>query len=171
MNLLNLISQRSSVRDFASTPIEREKIEYLIESARLAPSAVNAQPWYFIVIQNEENKLKIQSCYQRDWFKTAPVYILVCGDHTKSWKRKDGKDFCNIDIAIAVEHICLMATEQGFGTCWVCNFDAEKCKELFELPSHIEPIVILPVGYPKNISMDESKMRKNLQEIIRWEKF
>lgn len=172
MNLLELSTKRYSLRNFEKKPVEKNKIEYILEAARLAPSAVNYQPWYFVVITENESIQKIQACYERDWFKTAPMYILICGDHAQSWKRKDGKDFCDVDIAIAVEHICLAAVEQGLGTCWVCNFDAEKCRQLFELPDNIEPIAILPVGYEKE-PLEEfvPKNRKCLEEIVRWEKF
>ena len=78
---------------------------------------------------NEENKTKLQQCYNRDWFKTAPMYIIASILHDEEWVRADGKPHGNIDIAIAVEHLCLAATEQGLATCWVCNFDANLCKE------------------------------------------
>ena len=176
MNFLTLASRRFSVRDFASTPIDREKLDYVLEAGRIAPSAVNAQPWFFVVINDEENKQKLHDCYNRDWFKTAPTCIVICGNHELSWKRNDGKDHCDIDIAIACQQICLAATEMELGTCWVCNFDAAKCKELFDLPQHIEPIVFIPIGYPKDKSVFETvfeagKKRKPASEIIKWDKF
>jgi nitroreductase len=173
MDFLKLTTKRCSVRDFAPVSVEREKLEYILETARMAPSAVNLQPWCFSVIRDEAERLKLQSCYNRDWFKTAPVYIVICGNHELSWKRKDGKDYCDIDTAIAIEHICLAATEQGLGTCWVCNFDAEKCRDLFEIPDYIEPIAIIPIGYPNDNSVfdGENKKRKSLLEIVKWDKF
>ena len=72
----------------------------------------------------------------------------------------------DIDVAILTEHLCLAAAEQGLGTCWVCNFDAPRVKELFALPEHIEPIVLLPLGYPADESVFEGeKKRKTLTEI------
>ena len=172
MNFLKLATARSSVRNFDSTPIEPEKLDYILEAGRIAPSAVNAQPWFFVVIREEENRQKLQACYDRDWFKTAPIYIVICGNHELSWKRNDGKDHCDIDVAIACQQICLAATEMKLGACWVCNFDSEKCKELFNLPQHIEPIVFIPIGYPKDISVFETdKKRKPLSEIVKWDKF
>ncbi|MCD7973560.1 MAG: nitroreductase family protein [Candidatus Azobacteroides sp.] len=173
MNFLDLVKKRFSLRNFSDRPVEREKIDYLLETARWAPSAVNYQPWYFIIIQEEEGKEKLRACYGREWFKTAPLYILICGDHEISWKRKDGKDFCDVDISIAVEHLSLAAAEQGLGSCWVCNFDAEKCKESFNLPAHIEPIVILPVGYPDEKAglSEKERKRKTIDEITKWETF
>lgn len=167
MKLLERIQTRYSVRSFLPTQVEKEKIDYLLECARWAPSAVNAQPWHIIVVQQEKNKRALHQCYQREWFKQAPMYMLVCSNHQESWKRKyDNNDHCSIDIAIAVEHIALAVQEVGLGTCWVCNFDAVLCAELFELPNHIEPIVILPIGYP-NDSLNEKK-RKLIQDIVEW---
>ncbi len=167
MNVLTLTKNRHSVRSFLPTAVEREKIDYLLECARWSPSAVNAQPWHFIVVQEESNKQALHQCYERDWFKQAPMYLIVCGNHKESWKRKfDNKDHCAIDIAIAVEHIVLAVQEVGLGTCWVCNFNPILCARLFSLPSHIEPIAILPIGYP-NDEITEKK-RKSIDEIVEW---
>ena len=121
MNFLELTKRRCSVRKYASRPVETEKLDYILEAARMAPSAVNYQPWCFLVVKSDKGREKIQSCYPREWFKQAPCYIVVCGDHAQSWKRADGKDHMDIDAAIAAEHICLAAAEQGLGSCWVCN--------------------------------------------------
>jgi nitroreductase len=129
----------------------------------MAPSAVNKQPWKFHIISNEEDIMKIRQCYHRDWFKTAPMYIIASILHDQEWVRSDGKHHGDIDIAIAVEHLCLAATEQGLATCWVCNFKADICKELFTLPENEEPAVIIPLGY----AADEMKpkTRKSIDEI------
>ena len=174
MNFLELVTKRCSIRRFASTPVEIEKIEYILEAARLSPSAVNFQPWTFVVVQQEEGKQKLHDCYSREWCKSAPLYIIVCGHHDQSWKRgSDGKDFLDVDAAIAAEHICLAATELGLGTCWVCNFNAELCHRQFGLPDTTEPIAIIPIGYPEDSLMFEqtAKKRKGLSEIVKWEKY
>ncbi|QGY47127.1 nitroreductase [Maribellus comscasis] len=170
MEFQNLIKNRFSVRSFKNTAIEPAKINMILEAGRLAPSAVNFQPWHFIVVQQTENLKKIKAIYPREWITSAPVLIIACSDHSKSWKRRlDGKDSADIDISIAVDHMTLQAVEIGLGTCWVCNFDAKKCSELFNIPEHIEPVVILPLGYP-DISAPEKK-RKPLEEITHWETF
>lgn len=153
--------------------VEQEKIDYILEAARLAPSAVNYQPWYFVWVQSAEGKAKLQECYPREWFKQAPYYLIVCGDHQQSWKRGDHKDHMDIDAAIATEHICLAAAEQGLGTCWVCNFDTELCRKHFKIPEMIEPVVLIPFGYPSDPALfDETpKKRKPIEEIIKRESF
>ena len=87
MSFLELARKRCSIRKYAPKNVEQEKIDYILEAARLAPSAVNYQPWYFVWVQSAEGKAKLQECYPREWFKQAPYYLIVCGDHQQSWKR------------------------------------------------------------------------------------
>ncbi len=165
MNFIELAKSRSSVRTYLSKKVEEDKISYMLDCARFAPSAVNSQPWTFIIVQEEENRKHLQACYDREWFKSAPLYILVCGSHSQSWHRKsDNKDHCDIDVAIAVDHLVLAATEQGLGTCWVCNFDVALCSTLFQLSNDVEPIVILAIGYSDG--NDAAKIRKEMKEIV-----
>lgn len=169
-NFDELILHRFSVRSFTSQPVEKQIILEILNAARLAPSAVNFQPWQFIVVTEPENLVGIHEVYPRVWFKEAPVCIAVCADHRKSWKRKaDGKDFADIDIAIAVDHLVLKATEMGLGTCWVCNFDPALTRRKLLLPEYLEPLVLIPLGYTE--SSMPVKSRKQLNEMVHWEKF
>lgn len=104
MDLLDLAKKRCSVRQYAATPVEKEKLDYILEVARLAPSAVNFQPWQFLVVSTKENLEKVQSCYEREWLKTAPLCIIACEDHAASWKRgSDGKDHTSLSpLSISV---------------------------------------------------------------------
>ena len=86
MSFLELARKRCSIRKYAPKNVEQEKIDYILEAARLAPSAVNYQPWYFVWVQSAEGKAKLQEFYPREWFKQAPYYLIVCGDHQQSWK-------------------------------------------------------------------------------------
>lgn len=166
MNLLSLIESRYSCRDYQNLPVEQEKIDYILECVRMAPSAVNFQPWRFYVITSEEDKRKIQACYKRDWFLTAPMYIMATLRHDEEWVRKDGKRHGDIDVAIAVEHLCLAATEQGLATCWVCNFHEEIAREQFNLPEDEEAIVLIPIGYANPATPVPDKTRKPLSDIV-----
>ena len=165
MNFLGLVKIRYSCRAYQSLDVEKEKLDYILECVRFAPSAVNKQPWRFHIVNGEDEKAKLQQCYNRDWFKTAPLYIVASILHDEEWVRADGKHHGDIDIAIAVEHLCLAATEQGLATCWVCNFDSVMCKELFALPENEEPAVIIPLGY----AADEAKPknRKGIDDIVK----
>jgi len=172
MKFLSLAKHRFSVRKYKSDPILDEDLKYVLEAGRIAPSAVNYQPWHFLVIREKENRELINTLYHREWFREAPVVIILLADHKQSWKRDDGKDHADIDVAIAADHMTLAATERGLGTCWVCNFDKQKTVEALKIPDHLKPIVFLPIGYPAeepNIIRHENK-RKPLSDICSWEK-
>lgn len=166
MNFLELTKKRFSARNYTSDPVEQDKIDYIIECARLAPSAVNFQPWHFLVIMSDEQKQKIRSCYGSEWFAKAPVYIVVCADKTTAWTRKsDNKNHADIDAAIATEHICLAAADMGLGSCWVCNFDVELFQTNFPLPAGQYPVAIIPLGYIKE-QPKQMSARKEKKEIV-----
>lgn len=171
MDFLQLAKQRFSCRNYQSTPVEEEKLMKVLEAARVAPSAVNYQPWQIYVYRHEQNKTRITEAYHRDWLKNAPVILVVCGNHQVSWKRIDGKDYTDVDISIAIDHMTLQATDLGLGTCWICNFNYAKLREIMNLPDHMEPIAILPLGYPVEAADPErhTTKRKPLEEIVKWE--
>ena len=174
MEFKDLVKKRYSVREFKSEAVERDKIEIILEAGRMAPSAVNFQPWYFIVVRDPNILSKLHECYTREWFKTAPVVIVICGDHSQAWHRKsDAKDHTDVDAAIAVDHMTLQAADIGLGSCWVCNLNPYTTKDVLGLPSHIEPIAMLPIGYPsENTDLSSMvKKRKPFNEIVSWDKF
>ncbi|MDE6393734.1 MAG: nitroreductase family protein, partial [Duncaniella sp.] len=110
--------------------------------------------------------------YTRDWIKTAPEFIIACGVHDEAWHRQmDGKDHTDVDVSIAVEHLCLAATSLGLATCWVCNFDPEIIRRAFRLPEGMEPVAIIPIGFPAEPDVIPAKKRKAMDEIVRRGKF
>ncbi|MCE1199645.1 MAG: nitroreductase family protein [Marinilabiliales bacterium] len=171
MNFKDLAFNRFSVRNFQPKSVEKEKLNAILEAAILAPSAVNFQPWTFVVVTEASLLEQLHSCYHRDWFKTAPACIVAIGNHEEGWHRPtDGKDYTDMDVAIAIDHLMLAAAEAGLGTCWICHFNAEKCAELFDLPAHLEPIAMIPVGYPA-VEVPATKKRKSFDEVVRWNQF
>ena len=130
MNMLELSGARFSARKYTNEAVSKQDLDYILECVRLAPSACNRQPWKFILVKSEEAKTKLRECYNRDWFTTAPMYIICMKNPEENWIRKDDdKAHGDIDLAIATEHLCLAAAERGLGTCWVCNYDVAKMKE------------------------------------------
>jgi len=149
-----------------------ELIRKVVDAGRLAPSAGNFQPWLFLVAKGDGAKDSIRSSYIA-FNKTAsldvPVMIVICGDHAASWKRKsDGKDFCDIDAAIAVDHMTLMAAELGLGSCWICGFDRATLAANLGLTDNLEPVAVLHLGYPLQDVRDAEKRRKPLDEVLRF---
>lgn len=139
-----------------------------MEAARMAPSACNFQPCRYIIAQDRDAE-KVTEAYPREWTRTVPLYIIICGDHSHSWKRPaDGKDHIDIDAGIAAAQICLAATEEELGSCIICHFDLPRLKILFNLPDHIEPLIIISIGYPADASVFETtpKRRKAIEEIM-----
>lgn len=166
MNLLDLIKKRCSVRSYESRSIEKEKLDYIMECVRMAPSACNKQPWKFTIVTEPELLMALKKTYTREWIKSVPCIIVACANHEESWHRPaDGKDHADIDVSIAIEHLCLAATEQHLGTCWVCNFDVPLCRSVLGLPPSLEPVALIPIGYPTTDEASEKK-RKPMNEII-----
>lgn len=166
MKLLELAQQRFSCRKYTDENISQEDLDYILETVRLAPSACNRQPWKFIIVESKEAQQKLQQCYDREWFRTAPLYIICARNVEENWIRKmDEKEHGDIDVAIAAEHLCLAASECGLGTCFVCNFDVDKMHEAFSLDG-FEPVVIIPIGHIAPDCLRPEKNRKGMDEII-----
>ncbi|HPE57323.1 MAG TPA: nitroreductase family protein [Bacteroidales bacterium] len=170
MSFLNLAKSRFSLRKYTTQPVSDDDLKNILEAGRVAPSAVNYQPWKFLVIREKETLEMVHTLYHREWFKQAPVVIIILADHEQSWIRSDGKDHADIDIAIAADHMTLAATDLGLGTCWVCNFDKQKTIEAFKLPENLEPLVFLPLGHPDqetDVNRHKTK-RKPFDQIVEW---
>jgi nitroreductase len=168
MKFLDLAKLRYSVRDYLEKSVDKPLIESVLEAGRLAPSACNKQPWVFIVIRGHEQKKQLEAVYNRAWFLQAPVIVAACCDRNATWRRSDGKDFGDIDLAIAFDHMTLAAAEAGLGTCWVGNFNVLEAKRLLKLPQNIEPVAFTPLGFP-GPKASPTKSRKELGEIVFWD--
>ena len=167
MNFLELCEKRYSVRKYSAEAVSDEDLQYVLECARMAQSAVNFQPWKFVVVRSEAAKADIRRCYDREWFASAPLYIVALRDVNANWVRSsDGKPHGDIDVAIAVEHICLAAAERGLGTCWVANYDTELLNQLFGDADH-EAVAIVPIGHIAADCPFAPKKRKEMSLIVK----
>ena len=147
MNFNELAKARYSCRKFSDKAVDKEKIDYILKAAQLAPTAVNFQPQKIYVIESKDALAKVDGCTKYGF--NAPLNFLVCYDKEASWKRGyDGEDFGFVDASIIITHMMLAATEQGIGTTWVGSFDPAKAREAFNLPENIIPVSFLPTGYP-----------------------
>lgn len=167
-----LCQSRFSCRSYSDRPVGHDTLMAIFDVARLSPSACNRQPWMFILVSGEDEREAVRNSYPREWFASAPEYVIACGLHDEGWHRQaDGKDHTDIDVAIAVEHFCLGAASMHLGTCWVCNFDASLIRSAFNLADGMEPEVIIPIGYPSEGTVAPVKLRKQLDEILHTGKF
>jgi len=163
----DLCQERFSARKFTNLPVEENDLNYILECVRLAPSAVNFQPWKFVVVKSQQALEKLQQCYDREWFKTAPIAVIAYKNNSQQWVRKaDGKPHGDVDVAIAVEHLCLAATERGLGTCWICNYNPELLVKLFPQTDEFEPVAIIPIGHIAEDCPRKQKDRKPLGDIM-----
>lgn len=169
MSFLKLARSRYSSRKYKPVTVSREDLDYVLEAGRVAPSACNNQPWVIYIADREDQRSRIHECYPAAWFRTAPVILVICGDHSRSWVRSDGKDHCDIDAAILADHMTLAATDRGLATCWICAFDRGKCEKALGLPSNLEPMVILSLGYPADEGDPDrhDRQRKTLEQIVK----
>ena len=166
MDFLQLTLLRSSVRHFSNTPVAQADIDYIMECVRMAPSACNRQPWQFVIVESPEARDMIHTCYAREWFATAPLYVVCLKSTTENWIRPDDQHpHGDIDVAIATEHLCLAAAERDLGTCWVCNFDVARTRQLFA-PEGFEPVAIVPIGHPATDYVAPEKKRKSMADIV-----
>ncbi len=169
MTFLELAKKRYSVRSFLDKPVEDEKLKTVLEATRWAPSACNNQPLQLIVINEEQARKKLETVYNRPWFLNAPIIIAACCDHRSSWRRSDGKDYGDIDVAIAMDHLTLAAADIGLGTCWIGAFKAVEAKKALLLPEWIDPVAFTPLGYPSPGIVNKS--RKQIEDLVYWEFF
>ena len=165
MDFLELAKERYSVRMYSNQPIEKEKINRILEAGRVAPTAHNNQPQRIYVIQSEEAREKVKKCTRYSF--SAPCILLICYNEDESWYGPDNK-LGSIDASIVTTHMIMEATELGLGTVWVGSFNAEIAKSEFALPKNIIPVAFLPVGYPAEMAKPSPMHanRKDMSETV-----
>ena len=169
MDFLELARKRYSVRAYKPDPVEDGKLQKVLEATRLAPTACNIQPFQFIVIHTKGREAELRRIYSASWFVQAPIVICACGIPGESWCRQDGKNYCDIDVTIAMDHLILAATELGLGTCWIGAFNPDAAREVLGLPSDVEPIAFTPLGYPND--KPGHKSRNNIDKLVKYERW
>lgn len=179
-SLMDIIRKRRSVRAYLDKPVEHEKIEQIIEAARLAPSTCNLQCWRFIVVKERAVRDELVRkafgglIIPNSWIKTAPVIIAVCAEPSLMVHRLGGRiqgvDYHLLDVGIATEHLVLRATDLGLGTCWVGWFNERWVKRILKIPKGVKVATLLSLGYPDG-EPGEPKERLPLQDILFYDKY
>ncbi len=165
MDVMEAIKRRCSVRSYHDRAVEKEKLEIILEAARLAPSASNRQEWRFIVVQDKNTRQRLMKAAKNQAFVgQAPVVIACCAD-SDNHAMTCGQLCYPIDVAIAIEHMALKATEEGLGTCWIGAFYEDQAKEILGIPKDIRVVELLALGYPDK-PCPSHKDRLSLEEIV-----
>lgn len=170
MTVMEAIKRRKSVRSWADRPVEDEKLHQVLEAGRLAPSASNRQEWRFVIVREEGMREKLGVAARGQAFVgEAPVVIACCAE-TDEHVMACGQLCYPIDVAIAIDHMTLVAAELGLGTCWIGAFNEDEAKKLLGVPDEIRVVELLPLGYPSDPSPKE-KGRKPLDQLVHWERW
>lgn len=171
MNVEEAIAQRHSVRSYENKQVSRSKIEELLNSARMAPSARNKQDWRFVVIDDKGQKEQISKIANQQGFVKQASAVIVGMTADPEYRMPCGVPAGFVDVAIAMDHLSLRATEEGLGTCWIGAYDPEETKELLGIPEEYRVVCMMTLGYPKDPSRQISKNRKSVNEIISYNHF
>jgi len=168
VGFLDLVNTRYSFRGFEKVQPEQQKIDYIIECARMAPSAANRQPWRVYLVTNENVKKNLAKSYETGWFAEAPVMVVFTGLKDENWVRNyDSADYLLCDVTIIADYFILAASEMGLGTCYIAAFNKEKVSEALNLPDNEIPFFLTPLGYPKK-GVTRERKRKDAVEIIKF---
>jgi len=172
MDVFEAIQKRRSIRAYEPTPIPKEKLEKILEAARLAPSAGNIQPWHFIVVtDSEKRKMLARGGRYARFLKQSPVVIVGCGD------QKASPNWFVVDTAIAMQNMVLTATNEGLGTCWIGSFNEHHVIGMLNIPENFKVVALLAIGYSrKKLDIQVSvlhliRRRKRLKKIVSLEEF
>ncbi|HBP63505.1 MAG TPA: nitroreductase [Desulfosporosinus sp.] len=173
MNFLEVVQARRSLRSYLDKPVEQEKLEYVLESARLAPSWKNMQCWRFVVVKDVAGRAAMAESMGetnpgRKALMGAPIVIVLCAVPSESevW---EGKDFMMLDAGLAMEHLVLAATDQGLGTCWQGLFSEDKVRAALNVPANVRVVAMTPLGYAAEER--RPRPRKAMAEIVYYEKY
>lgn len=169
MDVFDAITKRRSIRKYKDIGIEEEKIDRILESARIAPSAANRQEWKFIVVKEKEIREKLVNAANGQKFVAeAPVTIVACSTESERIM-PCGQYAYTVDLSIAVSFMILEATELGLGTCWLGAFNEEDVKNILDIPDEIRVPAMFTVGYADE--NPSQRPRKDSDEILCQERF
>jgi len=168
MDVAQAIRNRYSCRSYIDKPLEKQQLHVILEAARLAPSAKNLQDWRFVVVTDRQTKKKVAAAANNQTFlETAGAIIVGCtvSDHVM----RCGQAVGPIDVAIALEHMCLQAAELGLATCWIGSFYPDKVKPIVGIPDNVTIIELLALGYPADAPKEHR--REAMDHIVSFEEW
>ena len=193
MDFMDISKLRVTVRKFAQTTVEDEKVKKILEAGRWSPTAVNGQPQRILVLNTPENLTKVrvfssvdydkkyvdlaEECEDKEhgknnYYYGAPLVLFVSYDQTACWTHpQSGKSSGATDTTIVATHMILEAASLGLGSVWISYFDEDKAKKMLELPEEWQPVCMLYIGYPAKDFKPNPKMsgkRMPLEKTCFW---
>ena len=162
MDVFKAIETRRSIRKYKDQPIPDEKLDRILEAARLAPSASNRQPWAMVIVRDkEQKKLAAKACSNMEHVAGCAVFIACFSNPGDKWYQ--------VDAAIAMENVSLAAWEAGIGSCWIGYFDDDYMKSVLHIPQDDKIVVCMTLGYPDEAP--DARPRKDLADLVYREKY
>ncbi len=146
-SFLDLAKARFSSRQFTLKPVEREKLEKILEAGKVAPTAKNQQPQRIYVVQSEEGLKKLNRLTRCIY--GATTILMIAYDETRAWQNplEEGVHSGEVDVSIVATHMMMEAADLGLGSCWVGWFPPRETAREFNLPDTVHPVLLLPIGY------------------------
>lgn len=169
MDVSEAIEVRRSIRKYKNSEIEDGKLEKILKSARIAPSAANRQEWKFVVVKDANTRMKlVEACNGQKFVTEAPLLIVACS--TESEKIMPcGQYAYTVDLSITLSFMILQATEFELGTCWLGAYNENMVKNILNIPDDTKIVGMITVGYPDE--NPDARPRKTIEEIVTFEKW
>ena len=167
MEFDKVIRQRQATRKFSERKVEKEKLDQILEAARLAPSAKNIQPVKIYVINSKEGLEKLDKVTPCRY--NSNTVLLVCSNKELAFN-KDNHSTYEIDASIAATHILLEATNLGVDNIWIDLFDKNLIKKEFDIPEELIPVALIPIGYKDETCppSPNHENRKNIEDMVEY---
>lgn len=164
MEVLDAIKNRWSVRKYSPKPVPDDVLSRVLEAGRISPSAMNYQPWHFIVVRDPELRRALSGGRYAKFLQEAQVVIVGCGDKKKS------PEWHVVDVTIALQNMVTQATAEGLGTCWIGSFDEEEVKAALGIPEHLAVVAMISAGYTSQPTQ-RARKTKPIEEVTSFDRF
>lgn len=170
MKVIEEITARRSIREYTPQPVEREKLDRILEAGRLAPTARNQQDWRILIVSEKQLKDRLidEASPHQLFLKQAPLILAACALNP-DYVMRCGHPAFLIDLAIVLEHIALQAVREGLATCWIGSFDEGRAKSVLQIPEPVRIVELMSLGYPA--TFPDARERKPVQDLYTWEKW
>jgi len=177
MDFMDVVKSRKSIRGYSEREVEEEKLNQILEAARISPSWANKQCVQYVIVKEKAKITELAGIFN-SWLKQAPIIMVACADPKESGSH-NGMDYYLVDVGISMQQLILAATDQGLSTCWIGAFDETKIKKILKVPNTVRVVAMTPIGYPAEESLGTkiikkfigSEKRKTIDQIVHIDKW